>query len=141
MTITKRCSEKIVNKLLRKDKIEATLDGLDKSTRELQEAAQMAIANHLEPPVGKKAAVVAPPVSNEGSGNLPWDEIKPKILQWLSPPDPSTNYDSARLVRHEGTAEWFLGGNVFKEWKSRAKGSLLWIRGMRMFVILPSESD
>ena len=72
------------------------------------------------------------PVSNE---DLRWDKIEEEIIQWLKPPDPRTNYNRARQVRHKGTTKWFLSGNVFKEWKS--KGSLLWIHGMRMFVILP----
>ena len=117
--------------------LEATLDKLDSLTKE---AAQMATAEPQKPFDGKKSeAVAAPSVSNKGSGNLPWDKIKDDIHSWLNPPDPLTNYNSARLVSHKGTAEWFLRGDTFKIWKS--KGSLLWIRGMRMFVILPLGSD
>ena len=128
-------------KLPRKnDSREATLKRLEILTKELQDAAQIATAEPQKPLVGKKSeAVVAPSVSNKGSDNLLWDKIKVDIHSWLNPPDPSTNYNSARQVRHKGTAEWFLHGDTFEKWKF--KGSLLWIRGMRMFVILHLGSD
>ena len=73
-------------------------------------------------------------VSSKGSTTLQWDQIKEEIVQWLKPPDPSTNYDMARRIRHKGTAEWFLRGNIFEKWKS--EGSLFWVHGMRTFIIL-----
>ena len=75
-----------------------------------------------------------PSVSSISPSTLQWDQINEEIIQWLKPPDPSTNYDMARRVRHKGTAEWFLRGNIFEKWKS--EGSLFWIYGMRMFLIL-----
>ncbi|KAH9957508.1 hypothetical protein BC827DRAFT_653255 [Russula dissimulans] len=56
------------------------------------------------------------------------DELQRDVRWWLHPPDPSINHNSARKAHHEGSAEWFLHGNTFPEWKA-ATGSLLWIRG------------
>ncbi|KAH9957511.1 hypothetical protein BC827DRAFT_1385527, partial [Russula dissimulans] len=54
------------------------------------------------------------------------DELQEKVRRWLSPPDPSINHNSARKVHREGSAEWFLHGNTFPQWKTTI-GSLLWI--------------
>lgn len=64
------------------------------------------------------------------------------LSHWLSPPDPSTNYNIACRARrlHEGTAEWFLEGSTFKRWKStKSTNSLLWVHGKRVSVFLPSH--
>ena len=53
-----------------------------------------------------------------------------QLLQsWLSPVDPSTNYNIARKARHRGTAAWLFQGQIITKWKST--GSLLWIHGKR----------
>ena len=69
--------------------------------------------------------------------NRRWDKEKEKIMQWLHPPDPSTNYNMARQARHRGTAKWFLdeSGSTFNQWK-KSIGSLFWIHGMRKFIFL-----
>ena len=59
------------------------------------------------------------------------------VQHWLSPPDPSTNHNFVRKVRHNGTAVWFFESDVFTEWKAR--GSLLWIHGKRMLFEPPSR--
>ena len=51
---------------------------------------------------------------------------------WLAPPNPSINHNTARATQHDGTAEWFISGSTFDEWKT--DGSLLWIRGNRMLI-------
>ncbi|KAH9047979.1 ankyrin repeat-containing domain protein [Lactarius deliciosus] len=56
-----------------------------------------------------------------------WGEVLPKLKGWLSPPDPSTNYNIGLRDLHEETATWFLEGRIFQEWRST--GSLLWIHG------------
>ena len=65
--------------------------------------------------------------------------MQESFRRWLSPPDPSKNYNIARKAHHKGSAEWFVHGNMFYEWK-RATSSLLWIHGKRMcfprFIIL-----
>jgi hypothetical protein len=51
------------------------------------------------------------------------------LKTWLSPPDPSTNYELGLEAYHRGTATWFIEGKTFQEWDST--GSLLWIHGKR----------
>ena len=51
------------------------------------------------------------------------------ITKWLSPPDPSINFNTARNTKHKGTTVWFTQGDVFTDWKK--SGSLLWINGKR----------
>lgn len=53
---------------------------------------------------------------------------KKEILDWLSAPDPSTNYQNACRSRHAGTGSWFLGGKGFSRWKMDPN-SLLWLHG------------
>ena len=55
--------------------------------------------------------------------------MRQKIRSWLSPPDPWTNYNTARKAHHPGTATWFIQGDTFGKWKST--GSLLWVNGLR----------
>ncbi len=72
------------------------------------------------------------PPTTTVSNNLLWDKIKDVINKWLNPPDLATSLDLVRRARHKGTAEWFLHGSQFKQWKS--SGTLFWIHGMRMFI-------
>ena len=51
------------------------------------------------------------------------------MRSWLSPPDPSINYNTASDAHHEGTALWFIEGDAFNNWK--ASGPLLWLHGKR----------
>jgi hypothetical protein len=60
---------------------------------------------------------------------------KSKFRAWLSPPDPSINHNTACDIHHNGTASWFIQDSRFREWKENG-GSLLWIRGNRMFLSL-----
>ena len=62
------------------------------------------------------------------------DRLQRESQSWLTPPDPSPNYNIAREIHQDGTATWFCEGSVFAEWN--AKGSLLWIYGKRGFLIL-----
>ena len=65
------------------------------------------------------------------------DQLREKTRQWLSPPDPSINHNTACEAHHNGTAAWFLEGGIYDTWKAR--GSLLWIHGNRtVFHISPS---
>ena len=70
------------------------------------------------------------------------NQSRENIHRWLSPPDPSTNYNIACGTQHKKTASWFFQGNIFQEWKST--GSLLWIHGKRLscplFNMTPSDS-
>jgi hypothetical protein len=63
------------------------------------------------------------------------DQLREKFQQWLSPPDPSINYNTARDAYHDGTAAWFTQDHTFEDWKVSGSGSLLWIHGKRMFLL------
>ncbi|KAK2601578.1 hypothetical protein QQS21_004896 [Conoideocrella luteorostrata] len=52
-----------------------------------------------------------------------------KIERWLSPPDPSTNYNNALKQRQEGSGLWFLNIDAFAKWKER-QNSFLWLNGI-----------
>ena len=58
------------------------------------------------------------------------DQMQIASKNWLCPPDPSKNYNIGCKAHQDGTATWFLQGNVFDGWN--AKGSFLWIHGKRM---------
>jgi len=62
--------------------------------------------------------------------------LQDKIRSWLSPPDPWSNYNTARKAHHPGTAMWFTQGDTFGKWKST--GSLLWVNGLRVYFFFPS---
>src|SRR5439155_25271684 len=61
--------------------------------------------------------------------DLGYEQRREKIERWLSPPDPSTNYNKALQQRHEGLGLWFLKGDVFAKWKTR-QNSFLWLHGI-----------
>ncbi|KAF4462719.1 Pfs NACHT and Ankyrin domain, partial [Fusarium albosuccineum] len=52
-----------------------------------------------------------------------------KIKRWLCPPDPSTNANHARELRHEGTGAWLLEHPVFQGWYSGSRRHL-WLNGL-----------
>ena len=63
------------------------------------------------------------------------DSLQKDIFGWLSPPDPWKNHHAACESRHRGTAEWFIKGNTFSEWRtSKIPGSLLWVHGKRLSI-------
>jgi hypothetical protein len=63
------------------------------------------------------------------------DSLQKDIFGWLSPPDPWKNHHAACKSRHRGTAEWFIHGNTFLEWRtSEVPGSLLWVHGKRLLI-------
>lgn len=57
--------------------------------------------------------------------NRQYNEIK----LWLNPTDPSTNFNEAKKLRHQGSGAWILENPVFSRWKSQP-GSFLWLHGM-----------
>ncbi|PVH91840.1 ankyrin [Periconia macrospinosa] len=52
-----------------------------------------------------------------------------KIRQWLSAPDPSTNYQKALKLRQADTGIWFLESDTYTRWKTAA-ASPLWLYGI-----------
>jgi hypothetical protein len=63
------------------------------------------------------------------------DQLQKAIKGWLSPPDPLKNHRLACASRHEATATWFVQGDMFSEWKSSQRSSLLWIHGKRQSLL------
>ncbi|KAL7768544.1 hypothetical protein ACKLNR_002845 [Fusarium oxysporum f. sp. zingiberi] len=51
-----------------------------------------------------------------------------KIKSWLGPPDPSTNVNHARKLRHKGTGMWLLNKPFFHSWYS-GPNRHLWLYG------------
>jgi hypothetical protein len=51
------------------------------------------------------------------------------IRDWLSAPDPSSNYINALEKRHQGTGAWFINGQAFSDWNGRSN-SFLWLHGI-----------
>lgn len=51
------------------------------------------------------------------------------IERWLSPPDPSKNYNKALQQRQKDTGLWFLRHDVYAQWKMQ-QTSTLWIQGI-----------
>ena len=64
-----------------------------------------------------------------GVTNLQISEKQKKIHQWLSAPDPSSNYNKALKGRHVNTGEWFLKTDAYLNWLSEP-GHLLWLHGI-----------
>ncbi|KAI9432197.1 hypothetical protein H4582DRAFT_1821436, partial [Lactarius indigo] len=59
------------------------------------------------------------------------NQVRRDLRSWISPPDPSINYNTACSAHHEGTTAWLTQGDAFKAWTT--SGCLLWIHGKRMF--------
>ncbi|KAK8229363.1 hypothetical protein HDK90DRAFT_356194 [Phyllosticta capitalensis] len=52
-----------------------------------------------------------------------------KIKLWLSPPDPSINFNEAIEKHHAGTGSWFLDGEELRNW-TRSPNSFIWLYGL-----------
>ncbi|KAH9013212.1 hypothetical protein EDB85DRAFT_984081 [Lactarius pseudohatsudake] len=55
------------------------------------------------------------------------NQLRRDLRNWVSPPDPSINYNTACGAHHEGTAAWLTRGDSFKGW--RTDGCLMWVHG------------
>ncbi len=53
-----------------------------------------------------------------------------QIEKWLSPADPSTNYNEALKKRHIGTGQWLLQDARYSRWKEAPSRSFLWLNGI-----------
>lgn len=52
-----------------------------------------------------------------------------KVMNWLSPPDPSTNFNIARELRHQRSGQWLLDSDTYSAWKAEPN-SFLWLNGI-----------
>jgi len=67
--------------------------------------------------------------ANAGVDTLKSNSHLDKLGRWLSPPDPSTNFNAAKEKRHGGTGEWFINSAAFNRWKSGSRRHL-WLHGL-----------
>ncbi|KAJ4300817.1 hypothetical protein N0V90_002905 [Kalmusia sp. IMI 367209] len=68
-------------------------------------------------------------VNDTKSHSRSHEERLGKICNWLSAPDPSTNYHKAHKQRQAETGIWLVEGEQFTRWKSSA-ASRLWLYGI-----------
>ena len=54
---------------------------------------------------------------------------KNAIIKWLSPPDPSPNYNIAKGQRHPNTGLWCLQSSQYRDWKAKIN-AFLWFHGI-----------
>ncbi|KAI1439483.1 hypothetical protein F5Y02DRAFT_425549 [Annulohypoxylon stygium] len=64
-----------------------------------------------------------------GVESLKQDSHYDRIENWLSPPDPSTNFNNALKHRYKDTGQWFLHSAAYSTWKSESN-SFLWLNGI-----------
>ena len=57
------------------------------------------------------------------------NNVTDKYKQWLTPPDPSTNFINALKNHLDNTGSWLLNSPAYLEWKQR-DNSFLWIHGI-----------
>ncbi|KAH9027759.1 hypothetical protein EDB84DRAFT_300040 [Lactarius hengduanensis] len=122
----KRTRGKIFSrKLLGRTDIEDALKRLDSL---IQEEVRMAIALTMRATIEHKddAKKVNMAIANN-IDEMKWNQIEQDVRKWFSPPDPSTNHNTASEVYHKEPPAWLFGAGAFKNWMSN--GSLLWIHG------------
>jgi hypothetical protein len=109
-------SERFLKKLIGRPDIKDALQRLDNLAKE---ESRMAAAQGLKRVhgVGDRVDVVI------------GKQLRQDLEKWLSPPDPTINYNTASDAHHQGTAEWFTSSTVFKDWN--ASGCFMWIHGKR----------
>ncbi|KAH9058100.1 hypothetical protein EDB87DRAFT_951911 [Lactarius vividus] len=135
--------KKFAKKLLGESEIEAVLQRLDRLT---QEEGRMTVAQTFEVVYGLVNNVNV--VLNDGKAStdgirkaldtmqlmasdinkMRRDQLQKDSKNWLSPPDPSKNYNIGYKIHRDGTATWLFRGSIFAEW--RVKGPVLWIYGI-----------
>lgn len=52
-----------------------------------------------------------------------------RVMRWLSAPDTTTNFYSAKSKHHASTGSWFLEHTSFLEWQAGTR-SFLWLHGL-----------
>ena len=107
--------------------VEHALQRLDQRT---QEWARMAAAEATDPNRSSSSNLIT---TAETLTFLTGYELRKDFRKWIAPPDPSSNFNRASDVHHEGTAAWCTKGSAVAAWKT--SGSLLWIHGKRTYPI------
>jgi len=144
--------KKLVKKVLGENEIEAILHRLDRLTRD---EAQAAGAQTLEVVYGllQQRNVVMDGLDDETETSARGvrkaleqmhetlsdinkskrDEMLQNINNWLAPPDPWKNHNIAREAQLDGTAAWWIDGEMFEQWKYSEGSSFIysWETGSR----------
>ncbi|KAF8463549.1 hypothetical protein DFH94DRAFT_699530 [Russula ochroleuca] len=100
--------------------INAVIDGGENMREELQKVARL-----------QGTLVVALSLAVQAQ-MLIGNQLRKDLTDWLSPPDPFIDFNTADHARHEGTAEWFTQSSVFRNWKESS--SFLWIHGKHLYI-------
>jgi hypothetical protein len=53
-----------------------------------------------------------------------------EITEWLDPPNPWTNHESARKLHEQQTGNWLLESSKYLAWKSGSHGQGIWLHGV-----------
>ena len=59
------------------------------------------------------------------------NEMRRKILKWLSPDDFDETHERHFQKRFKNTGQWLLEDSRFENWRDKAKSGLLWCYGAR----------
>ena len=146
------CPEKFLKKVAGIRKLEDGLKKLDKMTNEearMANAEALRVGYEINKKVDEAKLIIQRTaysvddvkrsssvlschsrVTNPATGR----QLRESLRIWQSPSDPSTNHNIACNRQHGGTTDWFCKGNIFEKWK--ATGSLLWVHGKRMPLLL-----
>ena len=123
--------EKYIKKLIGNTEIEDSLQRLDKLT---QNEKLIASAELLKITHNVNCSLSLTPAHlSECSDIFTGNQLRDSLFRWLSPPDPSINHNVACKAHHNGTAQWFLQGSIFNQWKST--DPFLWIHGKRALLL------
>jgi Cdc6-like AAA superfamily ATPase len=66
---------------------------------------------------------------NKGVGALREDNHAAQVRTWLSPPDPSVNFNKALKQRHQGSGQRLIQCNKYSSWR-KGQSSFLWLYGI-----------
>ncbi|KAI0287860.1 hypothetical protein BC826DRAFT_971919 [Russula brevipes] len=113
--------KRFLKKLIGRSEIEDALQRLDNLA---QEESRMAAAQGLKgvDSVNNKLGEL-----QEAAIDQKRKQLRQDLENWLSPPDPTINYNIASDAHHQGTAKWFTNSILFEDWN--ASGCFMWIHG------------
>ncbi|KAI0248526.1 hypothetical protein BJV78DRAFT_789652 [Lactifluus subvellereus] len=135
--IKQQFAKKFMKKLVGRTDLEDALKKLDKLTHEealMAGAEAVKIGKSIDEKMdrvidgGNEARVAMQRIEND-LGGLNRGQSRENCQKWLSPPDPSINFNTARKAYHDGTAAWFTRCVTFNRWKADGSENLLWIHG------------
>ncbi|KAH9962791.1 hypothetical protein BGW80DRAFT_1255534 [Lactifluus volemus] len=135
--------KRYLKKLTGRTDIEDALTRLEKMSNDEALTATVQVLEAADSMDGKMEQVVDVTQQIESRvGDLNRDHLQENLQTWLSPPDPSINYNTARDAYHNGTATWFTRGHTYQDWKTSGSGSLFWVHGKvtLLLLILPPNS-